>query len=48
MLPAFVSAASVGLYSVATSVSLIVYQLAEHLRRARGSRGRPGTPTAGR
>ena len=28
MLPAFVSAASVGLYSVATSVSLIVYQLA--------------------
>ena len=27
MLPAFVSAASVGLYSVATSVSLIVYQL---------------------
>jgi O-antigen/teichoic acid export membrane protein len=28
MLPAFVSSASVGLYSVATSVSLIVYQLA--------------------
>ena len=28
MLPAFVSAASVGLYSVATSVSLIIYQLA--------------------
>jgi O-antigen/teichoic acid export membrane protein len=28
MLPAFVPAASVGLYSVATSVSLIVYQLA--------------------
>jgi O-antigen/teichoic acid export membrane protein len=28
MLPAFVTAASVGLYSVATSVSLIVYQLA--------------------
>ena len=27
MLPAFVSAASVGLYSVATNVSLIVYQL---------------------
>ena len=28
MLPAFVAAASVGLYSVATNVSLIVYQLA--------------------
>ena len=27
MLPAFVSVSSVGLYSVATSVSLIVYQL---------------------
>ena len=28
MLPAFVAAASVGLYSVATNVSLIIFQLA--------------------
>ena len=45
MLPAFVSAASVGLYSVATSVSLIVYQLVD-LRGLVDPRGRPGTPTA--
>ena len=35
MLPAFVSAASVGLYSVATSVSLIVYQLSNTFAAAR-------------
>ena len=47
MLPAFVSTASVGLYSVATNVSLIVHQISSTfaglvLRRRRG------TPSAAR